>query len=49
MKASGASVYDQVAIILTGLSIGQLNELGGYRVVDPLTDLALYQSDTVAG
>jgi hypothetical protein len=49
MEAGGVSVYDQVAIILTGLPIGELNELGGYRVVDPLTDLALYQSETVAG
>jgi hypothetical protein len=49
MEAGGASVYDQVAIILTGLSIRQLDELGGYRVVDPLSDLALYQSETVAG
>jgi hypothetical protein len=49
IAAGGASIYDQVAIILTGLAIGQLNELGGYRVVDPLTDLVLYRSDPVAG
>jgi hypothetical protein len=48
IEASGASIYDQVAIILTGLAIGQLNELGGYRVIDPLTDLVLYRSDPVA-
>jgi len=47
-EASWGSIYDQVAIILTGLASRLLNELGGYRVVDPLTDLVLYRSDTVA-
>jgi hypothetical protein len=45
IEASAGSINDQVAIILTGLSLRQMNELGGYRVVDPLTDLVLYQSD----
>lgn len=48
IEASWGSIYDQVANILTGLSSTLLNELGGYRVVDPLTDLVLYQSDTLA-
>jgi hypothetical protein len=48
IEASVGSIYNQVAIILTGLSSRLLNELGGYRVVDPLTDLALYQSEAVA-
>ncbi len=47
-EASVGSLYDQVATLLTGLSSRQMNELGGFRVVDPLTNLALYQSDTVA-
>jgi hypothetical protein len=46
-EASLGSIYNQVAIILTGLSPRMLNELGGYRVGDPLTDLVLYQSDMV--
>jgi hypothetical protein len=40
--------YDQIARILTSLPPGGLNDLGGYRVLDPLTDLVLYQSDRVA-
>jgi hypothetical protein len=42
------TIYDQVAIILTGLSSRLLNELGDFRGIDPLTDLALYQSEAVA-
>jgi hypothetical protein len=38
-------VYDQVATLLTGLSCDQLLALGGYRVVDPLTDLMLWKVD----
>ena len=30
-------------LLLTGLSLMQLNELGGYRIVDPITDLVLHQ------
>jgi hypothetical protein len=45
IEHSSGSVYNQVAIILTGLSLERLKELGGYRVVDPLTDLVLYQSN----
>ena len=44
---ASAGIYDQVAIILTGLSSRLLDELGGFRVVDPLTDLALYQSEAI--
>jgi hypothetical protein len=43
----GAS-YDQIAVLLTGLSVDSLTELGGYRVVDPVTGLVLHESGTVA-
>lgn len=43
---NGAS-YDQIAMLLTGLSTSQMNELGGYRVVDPATGLVLYETDLV--
>jgi hypothetical protein len=47
IEANGEGlVYNQVATILTGLSSRQLNDLDGYRVTDPLTDLVLYQSAT---
>jgi hypothetical protein len=48
IEASVGSIYNEVAIILSGLGLRQLNEIGGYRVVDPLTDLVLYQSDMAA-
>jgi hypothetical protein len=48
IAAGVGTVYNQVAVILTGLSSTQLSELGGYRVVDPLTGLALYQSVATA-
>ncbi len=48
IDAGMESIYDQVAVLLTGLSMRQMDELGGYRILDPLTGLALYQSDTVA-
>jgi hypothetical protein len=41
-------MYDQVASLLTGLSLKQLNELGGYRILDPLTDLVLHQLEPAA-
>jgi hypothetical protein len=37
-------LYDQVGNLLTGLTPSQVKELGGYRIVDPLTDLVLYSS-----
>jgi hypothetical protein len=43
-KASHRPDYDQVAALLTGLSREQLLTLGGYRIVDPLTDLMLYKA-----
>lgn len=49
IEASVESPYEQVAIILTGLSSRQLHELGGYRIVDPLSDLILYRSESVRG
>ena len=44
---SGTS-YDQIAVLLTGLSVEELAELGGYRIVDPITDLVLHETDVVA-
>ena len=44
--ASGTR-YDQIAVLLTGLSLEELAELGGYRIVDPITDLVLHKTDVV--
>ncbi len=44
--ASGTR-YDQIAVLLTGLSLEELAELGGYRIVDPITDLVLHETDVV--
>ncbi len=43
-KQSGEAVWDQVAIILTGLSTEKLNELGGYRILDPANEKVVWQS-----
>ena len=48
IDANVGTIYNQVALILTGLSSRLLDELGGFRVVDPLTHLALYRSEAVA-
>lgn len=43
--ATKGSIYDQVATILTGQSPRQLTDaFGGYRVVDPLSNLTLWES-----
>jgi hypothetical protein len=44
-EAAGGPIYDQVAILLTGLSPEKLATIGGYRIVDPITDLVLYEAD----
>jgi hypothetical protein len=44
-ETSVGPTYDQVAILLTGLSRDKVMELGGYRVVDPISDLVLYEAD----
>ncbi len=48
IEASAGLTYDQIAVLLTGLSRKQLDELGGYRVKDPITDLDLYKADPIA-
>ena len=48
IEASVGPIYNQVVRCLTGLRLSQLKEIGGFRVVDPLTNLVLYQSDSVA-
>jgi hypothetical protein len=46
-EVTNGARYDQIAVLLTGLSPAKLGELGGYRVVDPVTGLVLHESDTV--
>jgi len=44
-ETSVGPIYDQVAILLTGLPRDKVRELGGYRVVAPITDLVLHEAD----
>ncbi len=37
-------IWDHVAMALSGLSLEQLNQLGGYRVYDPATDTDVYDT-----
>ena len=37
-------IWDQVAIILTGLSSGQLEQLGGYQIYDPVAQQILREA-----
>jgi len=43
------SVWDQVAILLTGLTQSQLDELGGYSVYDPTNDRILRKPTALNG
>jgi hypothetical protein len=45
----GDDVWDQVAILLTGLSRSQLDELGGYIVYDPTNDRVLRKPTALNG
>jgi hypothetical protein len=48
-EASWGSIYDQVATILTGLSPERLlDAFGGYRIVDPVSNLTLWEAKPVA-
>jgi hypothetical protein len=38
------SIWEQVAIILTGLSSAQIEQLGGYQIYDPVTRRILHES-----
>ncbi|MBY0522617.1 MAG: hypothetical protein K2R98_04440 [Gemmataceae bacterium] len=42
------SVWDHVALILTGLTREQLEELGGYRVYEPMRDRVLRKPPSLA-
>ena len=44
-QAINGANYDQIAVLLTGLSARQMKELGGYRVVDPASGLVLHETD----
>jgi hypothetical protein len=44
-EVTNGARYDQIAVLLTGLSTKQMNELGGYRVVDPAAGLVLHETD----
>ncbi len=49
-EATSGSIYDQVATLLTGLSPERLfNAFGGYRVVDPVSNLTLREGRPDAG
>jgi hypothetical protein len=48
-EAIGGSIYDQVAALLTGLSPERLlDSFGGYRVVDPVSNLTLWVAKPAA-
>jgi hypothetical protein len=47
-EASRGPIFEQVALLLTGLSREELLAAGGFRVVDPLTDLVLYDLEPPA-
>jgi hypothetical protein len=49
MPIPSQAMYDQVALLLTGLSKSQVMDLGGYCVVDPITDLVLQTVDRTSG
>jgi hypothetical protein len=40
-KTAHGSIWDQIAIILTGLSSEKIEQLGGYEVYDPTTKTIL--------
>ncbi len=45
LEDTWGSIYDQVATLLTGLSPEKLlDAFGGYRVVDPISDLTLWEA-----
>jgi hypothetical protein len=49
-EATWGSIYDQVATLLTGLSPQRLQgAFGGYRVVDPVSNLTLWEAKPAAG
>jgi hypothetical protein len=49
-EAPRGPIYDRVVTLLTGLSLEQLlDAFGGYRVVDPLSNLTLWEAKRAAG
>jgi hypothetical protein len=49
-EATWGSIYDQVATLLTGLSSERLRDaFGSYRVVDPVSNLTLWEAKPPAG
>ena len=47
-ETTWGSIYDQVATLLTGLSAERLlDAFGGYRVVDPVSNLTLWEEKPV--
>ncbi len=46
-EGTNGTSYDQIALLLTGLSMDKLAELGGYRIVDPITRLVLHKTDLI--
>jgi hypothetical protein len=46
-EGANGTTFDQIAALLTGLSPEKLAELGGYRIVDPVTGLVLHATNAV--
>jgi hypothetical protein len=43
-KHAHGPMWDEIALVLTGLTADQLQELGGYRVFDPVAEKTVYES-----
>jgi hypothetical protein len=48
MEQQHSPLFEHVALVLTNRSAKQLSELGGYRIVDPVTD-AVISEDAMVG